>query len=472
VIAVLISQVITLVSAVVSLFALGYIAVRHQRLFLALFMYLTALENTRDFAPSLNLTLLGFSVYPKDLIAVLCVGAALARLGQWRIRGITRVATGIFIALVGLGVLSWIWTFGVQLGVNSWREEILAGSVLLYTTTRPRTWSWSDLRVIIVGPAVLVAVAGLVGILLFGLGSNTSTVVVNGVMEEGRPVYAPGSLLMLVGLWITVLSLGKWTASRVLIILILGGMVLLTQNRSVWISAILGVVAWWLVPRVGPRGRSAGLGGVSRTILVFLVATATAFVGVSIAALGQSASNEDTWLWRVARWVNSMSIPRSGIEWLVGSTLGPTPASTPGRFPTFAHSFYVDSIEKIGFIGLAVVMFLLLAVGRAHVHPSIDPLGLIVCASLLGYGAAYQVPPWGWMLAGILLTTTAVEHHGGARRSDDDGTVDLTESASRERAARSPECGDGMPAVQHAQDFPGTLLQKDTSKSTVNPEAS
>jgi len=410
----------------VPFFALGFIAVRHQRLFLALFMVLTGLENTRDFAPNLTMTFSGLSVYPEDLMTIVCAVAALARIGQWRIRGITRTAALVITVLVGLGVISWIWTFGIAQGTNSWREEVLRVAILLYATTRPRTWTWIDLRVIIVGPAIVVALAAIVGILLFGFGSSSSTIVVHGVMETGRPVWASGSLLMLIGLWVTALSAGKWTALRVLIILLLGSMVLLTQNRSVWVSAILGGVVWWLGPRIGTRGRSGGLGGVSRTILVFLVAATTAFVGISVTALGQSASSDGTWLWRVARWVDSMNIPRSWIDWSLGSAFGPTPASTPGLFPTFAHSLYVDSIEKTGFIGLAAVMCLLIAVARTHVESSVAPLGLVVCACFLGYGTAYQVPSWGWMLAGMLLTASLVDQHGGDQNIAHTGMRDLT----------------------------------------------
>jgi hypothetical protein len=426
VIVALLSQVMRLAPVLLLLLLLGFIAVRHQRVFLALFMLLTALENTRDFASSFDLALGAISIHPEDVVTVLCITVGLARIGRWRLQWITRTAALVYTLLIGLGAISWIWTFGLQHGTNSWRQEMLTVAVLLYATTRPRVWSWNDLQIIIVWPAIVVAIASGVGILKSGLGSSSSTIVVRGVLETGRPAFAPGSLLMLAGVWVTALSIGKWTATRVLVILLLGGMVLLTQNRSVWVSAILGVVVWWLVPRFSPRGRSSGLGRVSRTILVFFTAIATAFVGVSVAALGQSARNGDTWMWRVARWASSMSISRSWLEWLTGSAFGPTPASTPGRFPTFAHSFYVDTIEKTGFIGLAAVLCLLFAVGKAHVPPSVGPLGLILCVSLLGYGTTYQVPPWGWMLAGIFLASTR-EENGGSRHSALDTMRDLTE---------------------------------------------
>ena len=422
------SQVLSLTPALVLVLALGYIAVLHQRLFLALFMLLTALESTRDFAPSLVVTLSGFSVYPEDLIMVVSTGAALARIGQWRLRRVTRTAVLVLAVLVGLGVITWISTYGIKVGVNSWRPQILIVALLLYTTTRPRAWSWNDLRVIIVASAIVVAVASVVGILLFGAGSSSSVVEVHGVMEGGRPVSASGSLLMLIGLWVTAHSVGKWSARRVLVILLLGSMVLLTQNRSVWVAAILGVVVWWLAPRIRPRGASGGLSGLSRTLVVFLVATATALVGVSVASLGQSASNDHTWLWRVARWADSMSIPRSWGEWLAGSAFGPTPASIPT--PLSAHSLYVNTVEMTGFIGLAAVLCLVIAVGRAHVPPSIEPLGLVVCLTFLSFGVAYQLPTWAWIVAGVLLASTRIEPPGGSRNVKRDITRNLTGPAT------------------------------------------
>jgi hypothetical protein len=133
-------KVVSLAPAIVLVLALGYAAVRHQRLFLVLFMFLTALENTRDFAPSVGMSLWGVSLYPDDLIAVTCIGAALGSIGQWRLRGTTRTAVLVLTLLVGLGVITWISTYGLQKGTNSWRDEVLNVALLLYVTTRPRAW--------------------------------------------------------------------------------------------------------------------------------------------------------------------------------------------------------------------------------------------------------------------------------------------------------------------------------------------
>lgn len=385
--------------------AVTVIAVRHQRLFLATFMVLTALESTRDFAPSLSLNFSGTSVYPEDLVMLIGAFVALPGIGHWRLRLPTRVAVLILATLVGLGVVSWISTYGLQLGTNSWRPQMLIVALLLYTTTRPRAWSWKDLQIIILGPAMVAAFASVAGILLYGLGSSSSVVQVSGVMEDGRPILASGSLLILAGLWVAAFSPGRWDARRLLIVGLLGSTVLLTQNRSVWIASILGLFAWWIVPRIPQRGAYGGMSGVSRSVLIFFVGASTALVGLSVAALGQSASNGGTFLWRVARWADSMTIPRSRLEWLFGSAFGPTPASSPKLFLTSAHSLYVNSIEMTGFIGLLAVLTIVIAVGRAHVPPSIEPLGLVLCFSFLSFGVTYQMPPWAWMTAGILLAS-------------------------------------------------------------------
>jgi hypothetical protein len=405
----LLNIIISLVPPLMLILGLVFLAVRHQRLFLAMFMLLTAFESTRDFAPSVGMSFSGVSIYPEDLIMVIGAGAALARIGQWKLRWITRMPVLVMAVLVGLGVITWIWTFGIQLGTNSWRPQMLIVALLIYTTTRPRAWSWNDLRFIIAAPAIVVALASVVGILMHGFGSNTSVVDVNGLMEGSRPASASGSLMILVGLWVTALSVAKWRANRVLIILFLGSIVLLNQDRSVWVAAILGVVVWWFVPRVRAHAASSGLGGLGRTLIVIIVATSMAFAGLFVAALGQSASSNGTWLWRMSRWADSMSIPRSGVQWLVGSALGPTPASTPTLFATSAHSLYVNAIETTGFIGLVATLILIIAVGRAHVPPSIEPLGLIVCFTFLSFGVSYQLPPWAWMVAGILLAATRAD---------------------------------------------------------------
>jgi hypothetical protein len=406
---------ISLLPALVVVLAVGYVAGRHQRVFLTLFMLSVALDGTRDFAPSLAMAYSGFNFYPNDVVTLVGAFAALNHLREWRLRGATRLAALVLIVLVGLGVITWTASSDLQHGANGWRLLMLSVALLMYATTRPRTWTWRDLQVIIVMPAIVVALASVAGILLYGFGSSSSSVeIAGGVMYDSRPVSAPASLIMLTGLWITTFAAGKWTGGRTLTVALLGSMVLLTQNRSVWVAAILGAGIWWLGPRIRDRGASRGLGGASRTIVAFIVAAATAVVGVSVAALGQSASNDHTLLWRIALWAESMNIPRSPLEWLLGSTLGPTPAAAPGLFP--AHSLYVLAIEMTGFIGLGAMIYLLVATRKAQVPPWTSPLGLAVCVSLLSFCVFYPLPPWAWMLTGILLVSNQADFAGEERR--------------------------------------------------------
>jgi hypothetical protein len=405
VISTLLNGAVSLAPPVALFFALVYLAARHERLFLTLFMLVTALESTRDFAPSLALTVQGYSVYPEDIVIVVCTLASLLGLARWRLRWAIRASALVLAGLVGLGVITWISAFGIEIGANSWRPQILIVVLFVYATTRLRPWSWNDIRVIILAPAILVALASVAGVLLHGIGSSSSVIQVGGVIEGGRPVSASGGLLILVGLWVAVLSAGKWDISRVMVVLLLGSMAVLTQHRTVWVGAILGVLAWWVAPRL-PLGRTTdGLSGSTRTTLILFVGSVTAIVGTSIANLGQSASDDETLLWRITRWVDSMSIPRSWVEWLVGSALGPMPASTPTLFETSAHSLYVNAIELTGFIGLVAILVLILSLPRARFQSSAGPFGLMLCFTYLGFGATYQLPAWAWVLTGICLVS-------------------------------------------------------------------
>lgn len=121
----------SLATPLVLVLVFGYIAIRHQRLFLALFMVLTALESTRDFAPHLSISMSGVSVYPEDLVMVIGAVAVLVRIGHWRLRWVTRGAVLVLAALVGLGVFTWISVYGLQLGTNSWRPQMLVVAVPL-----------------------------------------------------------------------------------------------------------------------------------------------------------------------------------------------------------------------------------------------------------------------------------------------------------------------------------------------------
>ena len=382
--------------------ALGF---RNQRLFLGCFMVLTALESTRDFAPSFGTTFAGLHLYPEDLFTVVALAAGLARIGSWRLRRSQRVAALAFGALVTAGVATWIVEYGLQTGVNSWRSQILALALLLYTTTRPRAWNWNDLNSVVAVPALVAAVASAAGLLAYGIGSSADRLQVNGVLGDSRPIAAPGALLLLAGLWVTVLTREMTRIWRVTLGILLASMVLLTQQRSVWAATILSGVAWWLAPRVRRVRPGSTVDGLARTVVVLFLGLITALVGSSVASLGQSASNDSTWLWRVDRWGSSMSIARSWLQWLVGGSLGPTPASSPTRFLTSAHSTYVDAVEMIGLIGLVAMLFLVVAIRRARVAPSSAPIGLVFCFALLAFGSAYQLLPWTWMMVGILLAS-------------------------------------------------------------------
>jgi hypothetical protein len=111
----LLNRVLSLISALVPILMLGYIAVRHQRVFLALFMFLTAFESTRDFAPSVRMSFSGVSVYPEDLVMVICAGAALFRLGEWRLRRFTRAPLLVLAALA-----AWESSVGSRHTVFKW----------------------------------------------------------------------------------------------------------------------------------------------------------------------------------------------------------------------------------------------------------------------------------------------------------------------------------------------------------------
>jgi len=385
------------------------LAVRHQQLFLSLLMFVTALQSTRDFAPELVVSSSGVSLYPDDVFTAIAAIAALFRITQWRVRGVARGAVLAFVGLAGMGVLAWISTYGLEIGTTPWRPQILAATLLIYAITRPRAWTWNDLRSIIIGPAILLALASIAGILMYGLGSNSTRVDIGGTIEGNRPIAASGALLMLVALWIIALSPGKWGVRRLLLVALLGSMVVLTQHRSVWVATILGVVAWWLAPRFRQGGALHRAGGFSRTVLIFFVGAGTALVGSSVAVLGQSAGDGVTFKWRADRWIESMRISRSWIEWVAGSAFGPTPASTPTLFPTSAHSLYVGSIEMIGIVGLLASLYLLLALTRTHLPQTTGPVAVVIGVALLGYGVTYQVPGWGWMLVGLMLASSRTE---------------------------------------------------------------
>lgn len=390
--------------------AVAYVALRHQRLFLTLFLYLVALESTRDFDPALTFGFSEFSIYPRDVFTLVAASAAAARLGHLNLGTGGRRAAMVLAVLTTLGVLSWVNRLGVEGGVNPWREQMLGVALLLYAASRPRDWEWRDLSFIVVGPAVLAAILGMTGALIHGLGSSSDVILVDGVAQGSRPLFATGSLLLLLGMWVLAIPSRRWTVSRFLTILLLGGMVLITQNRSVWVAGLISIAIWWAMPKTRYVRALTDESGkrLIRAALIFFAMAATAIISVSVGSIGESARDATTWMWRVARWTDSMEIDRTWVEWLLGSAFGPTPAFRPGLFETSAHSLYLNAIEITGVLGLGATVWLLVSIRGKGLRPYPATLGLVICSVYLFFGITYQLPAWAWAMVGILLSSPDV----------------------------------------------------------------
>jgi hypothetical protein len=177
--------------------------------------------------------------------------------------------------------------------------------------------------------------------------------------------------------------------------------VLLLQIRSVWLATLVGAAflayrqfrAGTLV-RITPR--TLGLAALGLVLLAFGLYE-TPMIRIALEA---SATNEGTWVWRVASWAAALAPDQMpGWAWVIGKPFG----TSMTRFMLGSvvnvslHNHYVTVIVEMGLIGLVVWILLLGTVWYRSDHHS---WGIMLVLTQLVFGIAYDIQGMqGFMLA-------------------------------------------------------------------------
>jgi hypothetical protein len=396
------------IAALVAALVVLAIVWRHQRVALWGFLLLVVATGSRaapfttsSLLAGVNLTIGDISVYPEDIVTGAFLTAGSVRIVGKKVPGPFVVLVMVLFLFVGLLLLAQMSLDGPAAAVSSIRQHLLILGVIIWSATTPKPWDHTALFPV-VGAATLAALLASASFLVYGLRSNSDVLELGGEHIGARPTSASVALLALTGLVVIALA-GRWLGAwRWPLGLWLGMSVLLLQHRSVWLAGL--AAAGLIAVQVARRGNGKRVGALLTGLLI--VAAALPFLLRAVhhsAALATSTSDTRTWEWRLARWRAATGWQEGAWDWLVGQIASP---QRPNNFSVSAHSLYVDSIDRLGLIGLAVVVGLWLwslrRIGRVSWPWQIRLTATAAVTGWLAYGASYQLPAWTYLLVGVI----------------------------------------------------------------------
>ena len=336
-----------------------------------------------------------FQVHLVDLFSLVFSVCAIAGISRWRANQAATLGFLLLAALITVGLLTSIIGEGLQAGTAEWRDWLVSISAFGYASTRPRLWQTKDLRAF--GWVGLFALCLLLfEVSKYGLSAGAGqTYQVGAEAINGRTIGPTAAFVMLIGGWLLALlpSQGRiGNFQRIISGFCFAGVVI-AQQRTMWIALILSVLAWLVIQFIDQSRRTA-LGVIIRLIPELLLASVAASLVIrALPALQNSASNASNLDWRQRRWDLSLSAPRSIIEWLTGSSLGPSEAEILIKQIGIqsAHSFYIASIETVGLLGLFAALTVVIGSFVVRLGTTYSHLSLTLLAAILASGYSYDL---------------------------------------------------------------------------------
>lgn len=411
---------VLLLGALLTLFA------KAPRASLTVVLVLAVLEGSREWLLPLGVSLGPLNVNWADIATALMGVVAVWRLA-WRFMAQPGrdAFLGMF-AMIAAGLVSWTIFVGLQPAVNAWRPWTFAMAAALYAAASPSLREPDGLRPFL-WAGLLASAMQVIGIALRGFGSNTDSVIVDGQLAGARPISAAVALVMLIGLTYLLLDSQPWTPRKAVVATWFGLSIVVAQHRSVWVAAV--VAGLLIIRALVSRSRQRLVVGSLSVFAAVVITLVLSAIIRSQGALASSASNTETFDWRVENWTEKLTDPRSFFEWLFGATFGPTPVAQPDPdlvFNVSAHSIYVETVTVLGLVGL--VLLVLVMISALRESPLVTPVG-VVLVILMAFGFFYQWPGVAWFVMGVGLA--------GSVSSPDVG-VPETERKSDRHTRRQP----------------------------------
>jgi hypothetical protein len=301
-----------------------------------------------------------FRVSANDLLFVVLIAAGVARL--LRLRRVTppqRLL--IFLALlVVLSVFRGLEQFLLTSTINEARALLrIVAAALYFATVEPRLDILDRIGALLLFTALAL---GLITLARWGANTVGITGGFFGDSDDLRVVPAASALIIAQGALISLPFLGDRKkgllrfAAPILLVF-----VVLLQHRSVWVVTAAGVVYLAYRDReLSKRVMTALIVGlVIFTTLLFTVFAEDDEVSEQ---LSTSAQSTDTFEWRVNGWLALFrdSSPGDPVEWAIGKPYGSgwqrVAASTGQTIEVSPHNFYIESLLRVGIVGLTALL--------------------------------------------------------------------------------------------------------------------
>jgi hypothetical protein len=398
--------------------ACGFVAVAvgiaRKPEFAVVLVLLSELAVSRYALPPLSFGSL--TIFLNDLPTLALLAAVVIRpyLGVARRRFSMTLLVVLLLAVLGLA--RGIRVFGLQIAGNNSREILSFAAAALFFSTVVITPKFIDAlrRWFTVAGGVLITTA-----LLFWAQNGFG-----GFSTSGqRALRGLEALILLFATIITIVVPYGRTRTRNLTLPIIGFIVLvLTVQRSV---AVAGIIALIVIVLIGGRVRTRRSSTVTRFLLVigglavgFLVLAGPTGVTQDLGtALGTSTTQEGTFSWRLEGWRILISEQLSGSvpSIVVGEPAGSSNLRVIGdSIVTVApHSEYVSLFKSVGIVGLALMVWLLVATFRRNVvnvrseYTFTATVGLLfatMLASLVVYFITYSSGLTGGLVIGLSVS--------------------------------------------------------------------
>ncbi len=377
------------------------------------------------FGPPAGFNIAGILIYPRDgLYMAMAVAAAIRFLGpaktsswlSWEWWGLLLIALASF--------AKGIRTHGANSAGNDFRQFFyLVSAVTFFATHRAeRRWVRSTVDVWI-GIGLLLAFAGFARMFGFEIGAATT----HDALEGGRALYAAPTLLIAQAALMAFFSeqLGsRWQHRRWVPYVLLFG-VLAFRHRTVWLVMVVSLVAMWtaLRPEMARNevrdavrlGRSLAVVAAGLSVVVLLVAGGS--VSTFRSELGQSAATasgpRSTSTWRIEGWkalLREQSAKESDLVLGIPYGSGYTRKVAGATVKVSPHSWYIQTINRVGLVGLALILLVLGSLFRRGRPAGLLPrnLGALLVLSLVIFGLAYQPPETQGVLLGLVSVAACV----------------------------------------------------------------
>ena len=344
----------------------------------------------------------GFAVYIGDAAsAALLVALGIQLLAGRPLRRPAFAWAGLLL-LASLALLRGFSTFGVELVVRSYRNEIslLAAGLFFAAQQIPAQRVELFLRRTWTAIAIFMSAVAILFVLRFGLNST--------VAGRDRPLNASQALLVSQAIFFLLVrgrqGKSNWLAAY------FGFIVLLSQQRTVWIATLLALFALWSV--LAPSGRmkqrvSVAVGALVALLVALLTVLSTTQAGT---ALQKTISEDKTLLWRVEGWnvLLSQQLHGPGLNLVLGNPAGKgAERRIAGQLiAVSAHSQWITEILAGGI--LAVILFGLVTVvplsrtWRRDLRRRVPSPLLAVTVAAMTFTISYQLGPEQGVLFGLL----------------------------------------------------------------------